>query len=76
MIDSLEDAVVVASLLRDWDNVSVYVLVRASDSDFVNDHCSGVFESVSVFSSVWLRDCVFWTVSVSVSDFVNVAVRE
>ena len=55
MIDSLEDAVVVASLVRDWDNVCVYVAVRTSDSVFVNDHCSGVFEGVSVFPSVRVR---------------------
>ena len=28
------------------------VAVRASDSDSVNDHCSGVFESVSDFVCV------------------------
>ena len=62
MIDSLEDAVVVASLVRDWDNGCVRVAVRESDSDSVNDHCSGVFENVSVFR----------TVPVSVSEIVCV----
>ena len=52
---SLMDNVVVASLLRDWDNVSVYVAVRVSDSN-------SVFEGVSDFPSVGLLDRVFWSV--------------
>ena len=59
VIDSLKDAVVVASLVCDCDNVFVCVAESTRDSDSVNDHCSGVFESVSEFSSVELRDCVF-----------------
>ena len=61
MIDSLEDPVVVASLVRDLDNVCVYVAVRASDSVFVNEF-SCEFEGVSDFPSVGLSDRVFWSV--------------
>ena len=37
----------------------MYVAVREWESDSVNDHCSGVFEGVSVFPSVGLSDRVF-----------------
>ena len=57
VIDSLKDAVVVASLVCDCDNVCVTVEVRASDSDSVKE-ISCVSEGVSDFAAVRLADCV------------------
>ena len=50
------------------------VVVRASESDFVNDHCSGMFEGVSENPSVGLSDSVFCSVCVpvTISDCVSV----
>ena len=70
VIDSLKDAVVVAPLVCDCENVFVDVAEWMADSDSVNDHCSGVFETVSVNDLV--EDAV--VVAFLVCDWDNVCV--